>query len=64
MMLETIKNYMDNLPEIPFVKFYQSYVEQVQDECIKLEFASLQRHNILNLNSMLQLLQQSAGEII
>lgn len=42
-MLNTIREYIDNLPDIPFVEFYQQYVMQIQDECIDIELSRLRR---------------------
>lgn len=36
-MLETVKKSIHDLPDIPFYKFYNNYVMQVQDYLIDVE---------------------------
>ena len=47
-MFEVIKNYIDNIPDIPFDEFYQTYIMGVQDRIIdsKVRSAELSLHTI------------------
>lgn len=52
-MLETVKTYIDELPDIPFDQYYQNYVCRVQDQNIKIEIDSLKSDDILSLEQIL-----------
>ena len=52
-MLETVKTYIDELPDIPFDQYYQNYVCRVQDQNIKIEIESLKSDDILSLEQIL-----------
>ena len=52
-MLETVKTYIDELPDIPFDQYYQNYVCRVQDQNIKIEIDSFKSDDILSLEQIL-----------
>jgi hypothetical protein len=52
-MLETVKTYIDELPDIPFDQYYQDYVCRVQDQNIRIEIDSLKSDDILSLEQIL-----------
>ena len=52
MMLDTVKQYIKNVPDISFQQFYQLYVTSVQDSNIDREFSYLVNRNVLGVNSM------------
>lgn len=51
-MLDTVKQYIKNVPDISFQQFYQLYVTSVQDSNIDREVSYLINRNILGVNSM------------
>ena len=57
-MLETVKTYIDELPDIPFDQYYQNYVCRVQDQNIKIEIDSLKSDDILSLEQILARLRK------
>lgn len=52
-MLETVKTYIDELPDIPFDQYYQDYVCRVQDQNIRIEIDSFKSDDILSLEQIL-----------
>jgi hypothetical protein len=36
-MLSTIKSYIENVPDIPFLEYYQAYILDVQDQNVLTE---------------------------
>lgn len=52
-MLETVKTYIDELPDISFDQYYQDYVCRVQDQNIRIEIDSLKSDDILSLEQIL-----------
>lgn len=51
-MLDTVKQYIKNVPDISFQQFYQLYVTSVQDSNIDREVSYLINRNVLGVNSM------------
>ena len=52
-MLETIKTYIDELPELDFDDYYQNYIFEVQDQNLELEVSSLKTADILSLDKLI-----------
>ena len=48
MMLTTLKQFIKDLPDIPFQHFYISYIMKVQDNNIDLEVKFLNANNLLD----------------
>lgn len=57
-MLETIKSYMQDLPEDSFDEFYQKYIFDVQDQNIETEVGSVKTSDILSLDKLIARLQK------
>lgn len=51
-MLESIKTYIKELPEVSFVEHYQNYICRVQDRNIELEVNSIKTDDILSLDKL------------
>ena len=51
-MLDTVKQYIKNVPDISFQQFYQLYVTSVQDSNIDREVSYLINRNVLGVNSI------------
>lgn len=51
-MLDTVKQYIKDVPDISFQEFFQMYVLSVQDSNIDREVSYLINRNILGVNSM------------
>lgn len=51
-MLDTVKQYIKDVPNISFQEFFQMYVLSVQDSNIDREVSYLINRNILGVNSM------------
>ena len=51
-MLDTVKQYINDVPDISFQQFFQIYVTSVQDSNIDREVSYLINRNILGVNSM------------
>lgn len=52
-MLETIKSYINEAPDIPFDEYYQRYIFNVQDMNIDSEIASIKVDDILSLDRLI-----------
>ena len=52
-MLDTIKSYIKDTPNIPFEEFYQRYIFNVQDNNIAAEIASIKTDDILSLDRLI-----------
>ena len=52
-MLETIKAYIKELPEMDFDDYYQNYIFEVQDQNLELEVSSLKTADILSLDKLI-----------
>lgn len=63
-MLDTIKQYIRNIPDITFNEYYQSYIMQVQDRNIESELKHLSARNVLSLYTMDQLIADTVKEVI
>ena len=63
-MLDTIKQYINNIIDISFNEYYQSYIMQVQDMNIESELKHLSARNTLSLYTMDQLITDTVKEVI
>lgn len=63
-MLDTIKQYINNITDISFNEYYQSYIMQVQDMNIESELKQLSARNVLSLYTMNQLIADTVKEMI
>lgn len=52
-MLSTIKSYIENVPDIPFLEYYQSYILDVQDQNVLTETKYVEHDDIKALKRML-----------
>ena len=52
-MLETVKTYIKEIPDVPFGEFYQRYICYVQDMNIQAEINSIKPDDIISLNKLL-----------
>lgn len=52
-MLETIKSYIEELPEDTFDTFYQKYIFEVQDINIAKEVSGVKTDDILSLDRLI-----------
>ena len=52
-MLETIKSYINGIPDIPFEDYYQNYICEVQDRNIESEIEFVQSDDILTMSALL-----------
>jgi len=52
-MLETIKTYIKETPNIPFEEYYQRYIFNVQDMNIESEIASIKTDDIVSLDRLI-----------
>lgn len=52
-MLETVKSYIEELPDTPFDEYYQRYVFRVQDMNIETEVGSINTDDILSLDRLI-----------
>lgn len=62
-MLETVKEKIQTIEDIPFSEFFARYVQEVQDRNIEGEIASLCRQNTLNIYIMDRLIHESLEEL-
>lgn len=60
-MLETVKKYIQELPDIDFNSYYQNYVLSVQDENIGIE--SKQFNTFNDINKLIAKIQRELGNI-
>jgi len=60
-MLETVKKYIQELPDIDFNTYYQNYVLSVQDENIGIE--SKQFNTFNDINKLIAKIQRELGNI-
>jgi predicted proteasome-type protease len=63
-MLDMIKQYINNITDISFNEYYQSYIMQVQDRNIESELKHLSARNTLSLYTMDQLIADTVKEVI
>lgn len=63
-MLETIKQYIEKIEDIPFSEYYAAYIEQVELESIQSEFDYLLSNNSLDVLGMERLLNKSIDELV
>ena len=48
-MLETVKSYIDNMPDTPFEKYFLRYVMEVQDSMIAEELSYMLKYNVVDV---------------
>lgn len=58
-MLDTIKAYIKEIPNVPFDEFYQRYICYVQDTNVQSEINNIQSDEVMSLNKILKRLQQT-----
>lgn len=63
-MLQTIKDYINNLSDESFQDFYTHYIMQVQDSNIDEEFKFLITHNNLDVLSVDKLISNDLGKLV
>ena len=51
-MLDTIKQYIDTLPDIPFSAYYQGYICKVQDYTLDQELKLLENSDALSIDKL------------
>lgn len=61
-MLETIKSYIENLPEDTFDIFYQKYIFEVQDINITKEVSGVKTDDILSLDRLIARLHKELND--
>lgn len=64
MMLQTIKSYIADLPNINFDAYYVQHILAVQDHQINYEFQFLINHNDLTLSNLDKLVDITLRELI
>ena len=52
-MLESVKNIIAELPDIPFWEYYQNYICEVQDLNIKAEIENLKTDEITSITKLI-----------
>lgn len=52
-MLETVKTYIKETPDIPFDDFYQGYIFSIQDQNIQVEVNSVKTNDISSLDKLI-----------
>lgn len=63
-MLQTVKEFIQNLPDESFQTFYTRYIMQVQDSNIEEEFKFLITHNNLDVLSVDKLISNDLGKLV
>lgn len=63
-MLQTVKDYINNLSDESFQTFYTRYIMQVQDSNIEEEFKFLITHNTLDVLSVDKLISNDLGKLV
>ncbi len=58
-MLNTIKTYIKETPNIPFDEYYQRYIFKVQDANIAAEVSSIKTDDILSLDRLISKLHKA-----
>lgn len=58
-MLDSIKRYIKELPDLEFGEFYQRYICDVQDENLLVEVGSVKTDDIISLNKLIEKLHKS-----
>lgn len=52
-MLETVKQYVRDVPDTPFAEYYQRYICEVQDQNIQAEVSGAKTADILSLDKLI-----------
>ena len=52
-MLDTVKKYIKELPDVSFDEFYQGYICDVQDQNVMAEIDSIKVGEILSLKQLI-----------
>lgn len=63
-MLETVKSCIKSLPDVPFTQFFNSYIISTQDSNIEYELNYIFNHNVVNVNIMDIVIQQTHERLI
>lgn len=56
-MLNSIKTYISEIPDVPFDEFYQRYICYVQDMNIISEINNMKSDDIISLNKLISRLK-------
>ena len=57
-MLETVKKYINEIPDVPFDEFYQGYICDVQDQNVLAEIHNIKVDEIVTLNQLISKLNR------
>lgn len=52
-MLDTIKYYINTLPDIPFSEYYQGYICKIQDYTLDQELKILRNSDALSIDKLI-----------
>lgn len=52
-MLDTIKHYINTLPDIPFSEYYQGYICKIQDYTLDQELKILGKSDALSIDKLI-----------
>lgn len=58
-MLDTIKTYIKETPNMPFDEYYQRYIFRVQDANIEAEVGSIKTDDVLSLDRLIAKLHKA-----
>lgn len=61
-MLDTIKHYINTLPDISFSQYYQKYINDVQDYTLGQEVKDLRNADILSIDKLIAKLMKEVDE--
>lgn len=61
-MLDTIKQYINTLPDTPFNQYYQKYINDVQDYALGQEVKDLRNADILSIDRLIAKLMKEVDE--
>lgn len=56
-MLETVKSYIKEIPDISFGEFYQNYICDVQDQNILIEVQGAKTEDIITIEKLIDRLR-------
>lgn len=63
-MLDTVKSYIEELPDMPFDEYYQRYICSVQDQNITVEVNSVKTDDIMSLDRLIARLHKELDYIL
>lgn len=62
-MLETVKAYIKDLPDIPFNDYYQDYICRVQDQNVIAEINDAKLDDIISLQKLIDRLDSELRRV-